>query len=172
SNPASCGSPLTGEIHDFASSYQFLRCIPHSHDQASGIVERLEMSDNLTVGKPDTDAGPKTSSMRQPIDTNGGKILSPVPLFNSFQHLARKRREKRGSRGSYSACGQIGGGISRFGRVAHAIDPDPDHNCTRAVALDEDSGDLGTAEQNIIGPLDREVRLARSRRLNDGIVHR
>ena len=88
--------------------------------------------DKLAVGKPHADVVAEAGGAREPVGADGGKALARVPLRQPAQHLGRQRGEQRLGATRGAGGRQIGRRIVGVGRMAGAIDANPDRRPRRS----------------------------------------
>src|SRR5262249_61001016 len=77
------------KLDHVAGGNRFAATVAQDQHQTAGVVERLEATGKLAVGQADPDHVAKPGSTRQPVGTDGGEVLSLVPLGKASHHLYR-----------------------------------------------------------------------------------
>ena len=152
-------------------------CLPPSgkrQHQVPLVVERLEAADQIAISHPHADGLADAGGAGEPVGADGGKVLALVPLGDTPQHLGAERCEQGRRRDVSARRGEIGRGKIRLCGMARAIDADADGDGARlvtALAFDQEAREFFAREQEIVRPLDGELRLDGGGELGDRVMN-
>ena len=114
---------------------------------------------------------PIPAARDKPVRANCGEARTAIPLREPRHQRGRERREQAVRRGADAGRGEIGRGMFGAVRVVRAVDADADHN-RRALAFDQDAGELVAVDQEVIGPFQQHAAGEARNARGDGVVQR
>ena len=152
--------------------------VRQAQHQAARLVERLERAGELAIrrGAPRM-SPPMPGRTREPVGADRRKARAAIPLREPRDHRAATARANSVSGVTATPCGRkIGRRIGVPAGWCAQLTPMPDDGrglAADALAFDQDAGELGAVEQQIVRPFQRELAAqAPARPSRDRVVHR